>query len=171
MLDKYSTYFTISFFALLWTINSSNFFGSIAPVSVELGVSTTKAWYLVCFNVLVIGLGNLVWVGRSRALHRQAAHIPSRIVSGFACATTDATVPAVVADLFLVHKRGHWMMIYHLASIEWWFLVGAADYGVYLFEVLVGAGHVVSLPSLMLQPLWLAHLPFENQLTAEQMSP
>jgi MFS family permease len=37
------------------------------------------------------------------------------IVSGFAASAGDATVPAVVADLFFVHERGTLMMIFHMA--------------------------------------------------------
>jgi MFS family permease len=36
------------------------------------------------------------------------------IVSGFAASAGDATVPAVVADPFLVHQRGTVMMIFHM---------------------------------------------------------
>ncbi|KAH6645112.1 polyamine transporter [Truncatella angustata] len=143
--EKYATYLTISFFTLLSTINSSNFSVAISPVSKEFGVTTTQAGYLVCFNVLAIGLGNLFWVALMRCIGKRpiylvslllmtgsnvwsyeagtyASLLASRIVSGFACAAADATVPAVVADLFFVHERGHWMMIYHLALSGGFFL-------------------------------------------------
>lgn len=41
--------------------------------------------------------------------------LAARIVSGFAASAADATVPALVADLFFIHERGHCMMIFHLA--------------------------------------------------------
>lgn len=142
---KYATYLTISFFTLLSTINSSNFSVAIGPVSKEFGVTTTQAGYLVCFNVLAIGLGNLFWVALMRCIGKRPIYLlslllmtgsnvwsfkaatygsllASRIVSGFACSAADATVPAVVADLFFVHERGHWMMIYHLALSGGFFL-------------------------------------------------
>jgi MFS family permease len=48
--------------------------------------------------------------------------LAARIISGFASSAADATVPALVTDLFFVHERGHLMMFFHLAMSCGFFL-------------------------------------------------
>lgn len=99
---------------------------------------TTSTGYLVCFNVLMLGVGNLFWVPLMRVVGKRPVYLlallmfiatnawsaeaksfnsllAARILSGFAAAAADATVPSLVADLFFVHQRGQCMMIFHLA--------------------------------------------------------
>jgi MFS family permease len=60
-----------------------------------------------------------VWSSRASSYNELLA---SRIVSGFAAAAADATVPAVVADMVAVKDRGHYMMFFHLAMTAGLFL-------------------------------------------------
>ncbi|KAF7552038.1 hypothetical protein G7Z17_g4573 [Cylindrodendrum hubeiense] len=136
--EKFATYLTVCFFTILSTFNSSNFTVAIGPLATEFNVSTTKAGYLVCFNVLLLGVGNPFWVASMRVVGKRPVYLASlllfiatntwsyeantygsllasRILSGFASSAADATVPALVADMFFIHERGHCMMIFHLA--------------------------------------------------------
>lgn len=111
---------------------------AIKPLVAEFKQSQTRTGYLVVFNVLLLGLGNLFWVAAMRVVGKRPVYLfallifvasnvwsyeakafnsllAARIVSGFAASAADATVPALVADLFFVHERGACMMIFHLA--------------------------------------------------------
>jgi MFS family permease len=100
-------------------------------------VTQTKAVYLVCFNVLFFGLGNLLWVPLSRIIGMRPVYLAAtlvlivsniwsmkatsygsllagRIVSGLAASAGDATVPAVVASMFQPSHRGRLLMVFHL---------------------------------------------------------
>ncbi|KAL1838442.1 hypothetical protein VTJ49DRAFT_2665 [Mycothermus thermophilus] len=90
---------------------------------------------LVAFNVLMVGLGNVVWVPFANVLGRRHAlflstgllaaatvvglHVPGfrmtmvvRILQGLGSSASETIVPAVVGDLFFVHERGRWMALY-----------------------------------------------------------
>ncbi|KUJ11873.1 putative polyamine transporter [Mollisia scopiformis] len=137
-LEKYSTYLTVCFFAFLGLVNSSNFTVAIVPVAKEFHTTTTRAGYLTSIQLLFMGLGNLFWMPLMRITgkrpvylssllllvitniwgyfaHSYGSLLASRIVGGFMSAAADATVPAVVADLFYFHERGHCMMVFHTA--------------------------------------------------------
>ncbi|CAK7219707.1 hypothetical protein SBRCBS47491_003938 [Sporothrix bragantina] len=143
--EKYSTYLTICFFTVLATFNSSNFTVAVQPLALEFKQSTTRIGYFVCFNVLWLGVGNLIWVPLARVIGKRPVYLASvlllvgtniwsyftksygsllaaRIISGFAASSADATVPSLVADLFFVHERGHCMMIFHMALSIGFFL-------------------------------------------------
>ncbi|KAJ5700974.1 hypothetical protein N7493_012020 [Penicillium malachiteum] len=138
LLAKLSTYLTICSFTFLANVNSSNFTVATSAVIKEFGVSQTKAGQLVCFNVFLFGVGNIFWVPLMRVTGKRPVYLiamlllsminvwssqctsygellASRIVSGFAAAAADATVPAVVADMVPAKDRGHYMMFFHLA--------------------------------------------------------
>jgi MFS family permease len=123
---------------MLATVNASNFTVAIVPLSKEFEESSTRTGYLVCFNTLWLGLGNLIWVSVMRVVGKRPVYLlallifvganvwsreaqsygsllASRIVSAFASSAADATVPSLVADLFFVHERGHCMMLFHFA--------------------------------------------------------
>lgn len=101
-------------------------------------MSSTKAGYLVCFNVFLFGAGNLFWVPLMRVIGKRPVYLLSmvilsmmnvwstqvdnfeellaaRILSGFAASAADATVPGVVSDMIPISKRGHYLMFFHLA--------------------------------------------------------
>lgn len=99
----------------------------------------------MCFNVLLLGVGNAFWIPLMRVLGKRPVYLlalliyvgtnvwsfeassfgsllAARIVSGFASSAADATVPSLVTDLFFVHERGHCMMIFHFALSSGFFL-------------------------------------------------
>ena len=95
----------------------------------EFEVSSTKISYLITFNILFLGIGNLFWVPLSLKIGKRpvlllcsaiffASSIWSaeakdwgslfgaRIVQGFGASASEALGPAVVADLYFLHERG-----------------------------------------------------------------
>ncbi|KAL3478706.1 MFS general substrate transporter [Aspergillus californicus] len=149
--EKYLTSLTVCFFTFLSTFNSSNLTVAVVQISNEFRQTPTRAGYVVCFNLLLMGVGNLFWVPLSRVLGKRPVYLSglllltgcniwtfkavtygsllaSRIVSGFAAAAADATVPSLIADLFFVHERGRCMMIFHFSLSMGYFigpLIGA----------------------------------------------
>lgn len=135
---KYMTYGTICFYTFLATANASNLSIAIVPISEYFHISTAKVTYLLCFNTLMLGVGNLFWIPLSRVIGRRPVYLISmalmmvfnvwsyesksyrsllgaRLLSGFAAASGDAPVTAVVADLFPVTERGFVMMFFQFA--------------------------------------------------------
>ena len=136
---------TICMFTFIANVNGSNFTVAVVPLSKEFHIHIKEADYLVCFNVLLFGLGNLFWVplmrvigkrpvylsalallvaanGWSVSAHSYGSLLGSRILSGFAASAADATVPSAIADLVLVESRGRYMMFFHLALSSGLFL-------------------------------------------------
>ncbi|RDW90984.1 hypothetical protein BP5796_02149 [Coleophoma crateriformis] len=143
--EKYSTYLTICFFTFLATVNASKFTVAVTTISKEFGVSATVGGYQVCFNVLLLGCGNLFWIPLMRVIGKRPVYLmampllvgtnvwsmkatslnsllAASIVSGFAASAADATVSAVVVDMFFVHQRGTVMMIFHMALSSGFFI-------------------------------------------------
>jgi MFS family permease len=135
----------VCFFSFLTTINASKFTLAIVHLSEEFGKSITEARYLICFNVLVLGVGNIFWVSLMRAIGKRLVFLLSlsipvagnmlslkthdfnqlhaaSVLSGFASSVGEPVVPAFVADLFFVHERGIVMMIFHMALSSGFFL-------------------------------------------------
>ncbi|RDW64326.1 uncharacterized protein DSM5745_09737 [Aspergillus mulundensis] len=137
-ISRLTTYLTICFYTFLANVNSSNFTVATKAIVQEFGVSQTQAGELVCFNVFLFGLGNIFWVPLMRVVGKRPVYLmsmlllsmmnvwssrassygellASRILSGFAAAAADATVPAVVSDMVAPQDRGHYLMVFHLA--------------------------------------------------------
>ncbi|KAL4972476.1 major facilitator superfamily domain-containing protein [Aspergillus desertorum] len=137
-ISRLTTYLTICFYTFLANVNSSNFTVATKAIVREFGVSQTQAGELVCFNVFLFGLGNIFWVPLMRVVGKRPVYLlsmlllcmmnvwssrassygellASRILSGFAAAAADATVPAVVSDMVAPQDRGHYLMVFHLA--------------------------------------------------------
>ena len=135
---KLRTYLTICCFTFLANVNASNLTVATVPLMKEFGVSLSTAGHAVCFNVLLFGCGNIVWVPLSKVLGLRPVYLlslalligsncwsgnattfssllASRIVSGFAASAADATVPAVVAVLFPVTVRSRYLIMFHVA--------------------------------------------------------
>lgn len=127
------------------TVNTSKFTVAVVPLGKEWGTGDTQTAYLICFNVLALGIGNLFWVIMIRMVGRRPMYLvaipllcgtniwsyfagsfssllAACILSGFASAAAEAPTSAVVADLFFVHQRGTMMMIFHLALSMGFFL-------------------------------------------------
>lgn len=139
------TCLTVCFFTVLSTFNSSNLVVAVVLLAAEFNQSPTRTGYVICFNLLFMGVGNLLWVPLSRVIgkrpvylialllftgcnvwtfesHSYESLLASRIVSGLAASAADATVPSLIADLFFVHERGHCMMVFHFALSTGFFI-------------------------------------------------
>ena len=121
----------------------------LVAVIEEFSVDLTKGSWLVTFNLLFLGLGNLFWVPLAQKIGKRPVLIMAsglffissiwsavakswgsmfgaRIVQGFAASVAEAAGPAVVADLYFVHERGLWIGFYTLM-----FTVGTALGGIF----------------------------------------
>lgn len=135
---KITTYGSICLFSFVANVSASNFTVAIVPLETAFHVDATHATWLVGFNVLMFGLGNILWVPLMRVFGKRPVYLISiailvaanawsataatwgsllggRMVSGFAGAAADATVPSAVAEMFFLEERGHCMMFFHLA--------------------------------------------------------
>ncbi|KAK4561023.1 hypothetical protein LTR86_004978 [Recurvomyces mirabilis] len=135
---KISTYATICLFSFIANVNGSNFTVAIIPLEKHFHITSTRATWLVGFNVLMFGLGNLLWVPMSRIIGKRPVYLLAlvvfiaanawstkattygsllggRMVAGFGASAADATVPSAVAEMFFVDQRGHCMMFFHFA--------------------------------------------------------
>ncbi|RMX85394.1 hypothetical protein D0869_03874 [Hortaea werneckii] len=135
---KITTYGTICLFSFIANVNGSNFTVAVKQLANHFHTDLTHSTFLVGFNVLTFGLGNILWVPTMRVLGKRPVYLLAlalfvaanawsmqarswnsllggRIVAGFAAAAADATVPSVVADMFFLEHRGHCMMYFHIA--------------------------------------------------------
>lgn len=135
---KITTYATICLFSFIANVNGSNFTVAVVPLSKHFNTDLNHSTFLVGFNVLMFGLGNILWVPMMRVLGKRPVYLLAlvlfvvanawstqaqtwgsllggRMVSGFAASAADATVPSAVADMFFLEQRGHCMMFFHLA--------------------------------------------------------
>lgn len=142
---KVTTYLTICLFTFIANVNGSNFTVAILPLEKYFHVDATKATMLIGLNVLMFGIGNLIWVPLMRVLGKRPVYLMAlsilmaanawstvattwnsllggRMLSGVGAAAADATVPSVVADMFFLDQRGHCMMFFHLALSSGLFL-------------------------------------------------
>ena len=135
---KITTYATICLFSFIANVNGSNFTVAVIPLSQHFHTDLTHSTFLVGFNVLIFGLGNVLWVPMMCVLGKRPVYLLAlavfvaanawstqaqtwgsllggRMVSGFAASAADATVPSAVADLFFLDQRGHCMTFFHFA--------------------------------------------------------
>jgi MFS family permease len=140
----------VCFFSFLATANASKFILAIVHLSEEFDKSITEARYLICFNVLALGVGNIFWVPLMRVIGKRVVVLLSlsilvagnvwslkthdfnellaaSVLSGFASSAGEAVVLALVADLFFVHERGTVMMMFHMALSTGFFLGPLVD--------------------------------------------
>ncbi|KAF2765157.1 polyamine transporter [Teratosphaeria nubilosa] len=143
--EKLTTYIAICLFSFIANINGSNFTVAIVALEKEFHTTSTRATFLVGFNVLMFGLGNILWVPLMRVLGKRPVYLLAlslfvaanawsaratswgsllggRMVSGFGASAADATVPSVVSDMFFADERGHRMMSFHFALASGIFL-------------------------------------------------
>jgi MFS family permease len=94
-----------------------------------------EASYLITFNILFLGIGNLFWIPLARKIGKRPVLILSsaiffassiwatvaqswgslfgaRIIQGFGASSSEALGPAIVADLYFLHERGSKVGIY-----------------------------------------------------------
>ena len=106
---------------------------SISPafpiLAAEFDVSFTKVSYLITFQILFLGIGNLVWVPTARKIGKRPTFIlsnaiflaaclwcvratswnsmfASRLFQGFGASVAEGIGPAAIADVFFLHERG-----------------------------------------------------------------
>ncbi|RMX75500.1 hypothetical protein D0869_11565, partial [Hortaea werneckii] len=126
---KITTYGTICLFSFIANVNGSNFTVAVKQLANHFHTDLTHSTFLLGFNVLTFGLGNILWVPMMRVLGKRPVYLLAlalfaqswnsllggRMVAGFAAAAADATVPSAVADIFFLEHRGHCMMYLHIA--------------------------------------------------------
>lgn len=99
------------------------------PIIEHFEISVTKATYLITFNILFLGIGNLFWIPLSLKIGKRPVLIicsaiffassiwacvaqswgsllGARIIQGFGASSSEALGPAIVADLYFLHERG-----------------------------------------------------------------
>ncbi|KXL43707.1 hypothetical protein M433DRAFT_139156 [Acidomyces richmondensis BFW] len=142
---KISTYGTICLFSFIANVSASNFTVAILPLEQQFHTNSTHATFLVGFNVLMFGLGNILWVPLMRVVGKRPVYLTAlagfvaanawstvatswgsllggRMLAGFCGSAADAPVPSAVADMFFVDERGHCMMFFHLSLASGIFL-------------------------------------------------
>jgi MFS family permease len=114
---------------------------SINPILVNIAtdfdVSLTKASWLITFNLLFLGIGNLFWIPLCHKIGKRPVLLlctgifcvssiwsavakdwgslfGARIIQGFGASASEALGPAIVADLYFLHERGLWVGVYTL---------------------------------------------------------
>ncbi|KAI7606922.1 MFS general substrate transporter, partial [Hortaea werneckii] len=130
---KITTYGTICLFSFIANVNGSNFTVAVKQLANHFHTDITHSTFLVGFNVLTFGLGNILWVPLMRVLGKRPVYLLAlalfvaanawstqaqtwdsllggRMVAGFAAAAADATVPSAVADMFFLEHRGHFQL-------------------------------------------------------------
>ncbi|KAK0636153.1 major facilitator superfamily domain-containing protein [Bombardia bombarda] len=96
---------------------------------------------LVAFNVLLLGLGNMVWVPLANVFGRRPILVLSamtlfiasicgayttvfshvlaiRVFQGIGGSVSETVAPAIVGDMFFVHERGTWMALYTASLVS-----------------------------------------------------
>lgn len=90
---------------------------------------------------LLVFIAANAWSNRAQSW---GSLLGGRMLSGFASAAADATVPSVVADLFFLSHRGKCMMFFHIALASGVFLGPIAN------------AYVVQLHTWRWSPAWIA---------------
>lgn len=109
----------------------------LVPIAEELRATQTQASYLITFNILFLGLGNIFWVPLAVKIGKRPVLIlcsaiffassiwsaeatsygsllAARIVQGFGASASEALGAAIVADIFFLHERGRLIGFYTL---------------------------------------------------------
>ncbi|KAK6435561.1 hypothetical protein LTR95_008256, partial [Oleoguttula sp. CCFEE 5521] len=74
-LGKLTTYGTICLFSFIANVNGSNFTVAIVPLQKQFKTDATHATWLVGFNVLMFGLGNVLWVPLMRVVGKRPVYL------------------------------------------------------------------------------------------------
>lgn len=112
-------------------------------------ITTTQAGYLISFNILLLGWGNLFWIPLSEKIGKRpvliaasfiffissvwsavaktyASLLAARIFQGFGASCSEGLGPATIADLYFIHERGLWMGFYTIM-----FTIGSSSSGIF----------------------------------------
>ena len=124
--------FAVSYFIFLSYYITSSINPILVDVAVDLDVSVTRASWLISFNVLFLGIGNLLWIPVGQKVGKRpvilvctalffgssiwsakagsfGSMLGARIFQGLGASASEVMTPAVVADLFFLHERGLWV--------------------------------------------------------------
>jgi MFS family permease len=128
---------SICFFVFLSNYITSSVNPILIKISTDFSVSITKASWLITFNLLFLGIGNLFWIPMCNKIGKRPVLLlctgiffvssiwsavakdwgslfGARIVQGFGASASEALGPAIVADLYFLHERGLWVGVYTL---------------------------------------------------------
>lgn len=131
-LRKYLALFSISYFIFLSYYITSSLNPILVDVALHFDVSVTRASWLISFNVLFLGIGNLLWIPLAQKIGKRpiilvstamffassiwcavadsfGSMLGARIIQGLGASSSEVLAPAVVADLFFLHERGLWV--------------------------------------------------------------
>ncbi|KAM3417449.1 hypothetical protein BST61_g5695 [Cercospora zeina] len=139
---KYTVLFVMSFYALASTFAQAEIASALPILMFQLPraphtppPSIGKLSHLVAYNVLLIGLGNIIWVPCSNIFGRRPVLIAAmavavaatiwcgkadsyesllaaRVIQGFGIAPADSVAPHVIGECFFVHQRGRAIAFY-----------------------------------------------------------
>lgn len=142
---KLTTYLTICLFSFMANANASNFTVATLALRKYFHIDANHAVYLTAMNVLMFGIGNLLWIPMMRVTGKRPVYLiallvlifsnvwstkartygsllASRMISGIGASAADATVPSAVAELYNSRERGGKMMFFHIALASGIFL-------------------------------------------------
>lgn len=129
---------TNSFFVFLSNYITASITPILVPIVKDFGIDFTQASYLITFNILFLGIGNLFWVPLSLKIGKRpvlvlcaaiffassiwaavagsyGSLLGARIVQGFGASASEALGPSVVADLYFLQERGFRIGFYTFA--------------------------------------------------------
>ncbi|OQV08089.1 hypothetical protein CLAIMM_12411 [Cladophialophora immunda] len=129
---KYLATFSVSYFIFLSYYITSSLNPILVTIATHFDVSVTRASWLISFNVLFLGIGNLLWIPLAQKIGKRpvilictamffassiwcavantyGSMLGARIIQGLGASASEVLAPAVVADLFFVHERGLWV--------------------------------------------------------------
>ena len=132
MWQKSLATFSVSYFIFLSYYITSSLNPILVDIAAHFDVSVTRASWLVSFNVLFLGIGNLLWIPLAQKIGKRpvilictamffassiwcaeaktyGSMLGARVIQGFAASASEVLAPSVVADLFFVHERGLWV--------------------------------------------------------------
>ncbi|KAF2208677.1 hypothetical protein CERZMDRAFT_114410 [Cercospora zeae-maydis SCOH1-5] len=139
---KYAVLLVMSFYALSGTFAQAEIASALPIIMFQLPRAAHtpppglgQLSHLVAYNVLLIGLGNIIWVPCSNIFGRRPVLIlalavtvaatiwcgkadsyesllAARIVQGFGIAPGDSVAPHVIGECFFVHERGRAIAFY-----------------------------------------------------------
>ncbi|OBT94853.1 hypothetical protein VE01_06358 [Pseudogymnoascus verrucosus] len=120
---------TICYFVFMSNYITASISPILLPILLDFKITLTKASYLITFNILFLGIGNIFWIPLSLKIGKRPVLILSsavffassiwsaraqswgslfaaRIIQGFGASSSEALGPAIVADLYFLHERG-----------------------------------------------------------------
>ena len=137
------------FFVFLSNYVTVSYSPILIPLITTFNIDITRGSWLLTFNLLFLGIGNLFWIPLSYKIGKRPVLVLSalvffvssiwaavsrsygsllaaRIFQGFGASSCEALGPAIVADMYFLHERGLWIGFYILT-----FTVGSSLGGIF----------------------------------------